>query len=102
MGKRLLSIAAAAVVIGTVSIAPAMAYTQSGTVNCGSGSTASVRGEQQLVSTVLTNKINGTTFFSGSGVYVKYSDSTYKNQRSWSVASETIVIAGSYGYCQPI
>lgn len=100
MSRRLLSIGAVALVIGLVSITPAAA--QSGTVNCIGGSTASVRGEQQLVSTVLTNKINGTTFFSGTGVYVKYSNSTYKYQRSWSVASDTIVIAGSYGYCQPI
>lgn len=83
------------------SAAPAIAATDSGTVSCGSVAKVSVRGEQQLVSNTLTNRVNGDKLFQGANLVYKVSYSNYFGTRPWSAKSNSLLFSGSYGFCTP-
>lgn len=80
---------------------PAYAGTDSGSIACGTVPTASARGEQQRLDT-MTIKVNGATQWNSSVAYVKTVYTSYKGTRTWSVASDSILLSGSYGFCLPL
>lgn len=62
---------------------------------------AAMRGEQQLTATTLTNKIRGVVFWSGTNVKTKISYSNYAGTSGWSGTSSSLLLSGTYGWCQP-
>lgn len=65
------------------------------------GAKVSVRGEQQLVSNTLTNRVNGDKLFQGANLVYKVSYSNYFGTRPWSAKSNSLLFSGSYGFCTP-
>jgi hypothetical protein len=101
MKRILVGAAAGADLAATVSV-PAWALTDSGTISCSGGAHRAVRGEQQRLGDHLTLKLGGTTVWSGYNVYAKSYVSGGSGTSSWSASSVSLLLSGSYGFCEPL
>lgn len=99
--KRRLSTLAATLLIALLglSAAPALAATESGSINCSAGGgKVGVRAEQQRLG-ALSATVNGSTLFSVNGYY-HYSKTSLVYSGNWSASSNTLLYSGTYAWCQ--
>lgn len=101
MKRVLVGAAAGAVLAATVSV-PAWSLTDSGTISCSGGAYRAVRGEQQRLGDRLTLELGSATVWSGYNVYSKTYVSSGSGTSTWSASSESLLLSGSYGFCEPL
>lgn len=93
---------AAAVALTAALIAsanPAFALTKSGSQSCGSGARVGVVGQQQTLA-VLTLKVGGLTLYQSASNYTAKAVSTSVQSGTWSAASNSLLLSGTYPFCQ--
>lgn len=84
-----------------MSVTPAAALDDSGSVSCGTVATAAVRAEQQRIADTMYIYVGGYLRWSGANQYTHIYVSNLQGTRSWLGRFESLLLSGTYGFCQP-